>query len=51
MLKLFLMLSGFVRRFPGNDWRRDPLSHPDIARMDARMLGDLPIDSRAILPE
>ncbi|MCL6705733.1 hypothetical protein M8R20_01860 [Pseudomonas sp. R2.Fl] len=51
MLKLFLMLRGFVRRFPGDDWRRDPLAHPDIARMDARMLADLPIDSGTILPE
>jgi hypothetical protein len=25
------------------DWMRDPLSHPDIARMDARELGDLPL--------
>ncbi|WP_395447753.1 hypothetical protein ACHMW7_22955 [Aminobacter sp. UC22_36] len=24
-------------------WLRDPLSHPDIARMDARELGDLPL--------
>ena len=23
-------------------WVRDPLSHPDIARMDARALADLP---------
>ena len=23
-------------------WIRDPLSHPDIARMDARALADLP---------
>ena len=23
-------------------WLRDPLSHPDIAAMDARSLGDLP---------
>jgi hypothetical protein len=23
-------------------WRRDPLSHPDIARMSQRQLGDLP---------
>jgi hypothetical protein len=23
-------------------WVRDPLSHPDIAAMDARSLGDLP---------
>lgn len=24
-------------------WLRDPLSHPDIARMDERELGDLPL--------
>ncbi|MBT1155504.1 hypothetical protein J1C56_07845 [Aminobacter anthyllidis] len=26
-------------------WLRDPLSHPDIERMDARELGDLPLGS------
>lgn len=54
MLKLFLMLRGFVRRLPppaSCGWRHDPLFHPDIARMDTRMLGDLPIDPRTILPE
>ena len=25
-------------------WCRDPLSHPDIARMSARELADLPFD-------
>ncbi len=25
-------------------WMRDPLSHPDIERMDARELGDLPLN-------
>lgn len=29
-------------RFLG--WMRDPLSHPDIERMDARELGDLPFN-------
>ncbi|PWK68220.1 hypothetical protein [Aminobacter sp. AP02] len=29
-------------RFLG--WMRDPLSHPDIERMDARELGDLPLN-------
>ncbi|OJF92422.1 hypothetical protein [Pararhizobium antarcticum] len=24
-------------------WIRDPLRHPDLARMDQRMLGDLPM--------
>lgn len=25
-------------------WMRDPLSHPDIEQMDARQLGDLPLN-------
>jgi len=24
-------------------WKRDPLSHPDLARMSLRELGDLPL--------
>lgn len=33
-------------------WLRDPLSHPDIARMDERALADLPLGrgSRPVLP-
>ena len=31
-------------------WARDPLSHPDIARMSERERGDLPFDSRAFRP-
>lgn len=43
MLKFFFNLSGGLLR-PRTDiaWQRDPLSHPDIAAMDQRMLGDLP---------
>ena len=26
-------------------WFADPLSHPDLRRMDLRQLGDLPIDA------
>lgn len=54
MLKLFLMLRGFVRHFLTAEacvWRRDPLNHPDIARMDTRMLADLPFDPRSIRSE
>jgi hypothetical protein len=32
-------------------WRRDPLSHPDLQTMDKRALGDLPFDPERILPE
>lgn len=32
-------------------WRRDPLSHPDIARMNKRELADLPFDPARIEPE
>lgn len=34
-------------------WMRDPLSHPDIERMDARELGDLPFSPgfRRSLPD
>lgn len=31
-------------------WARDPLSHPDIARMSERERGDLPFDPRAFRP-
>lgn len=31
-------------------WARDPLSHPDIARMSERERGDLPFDSSAFRP-
>jgi hypothetical protein len=32
-------------------WRRDPLSHPALARMTQRELGDLPFDPRAVAEE
>ncbi|WP_377295352.1 hypothetical protein [Rhizobium sp. SG2393] len=31
---------GDTNRF---SWRHDPLAHPDLAAMDARRLGDLPL--------
>ncbi|MBO6603238.1 hypothetical protein [Rhodophyticola porphyridii] len=34
----------------GRQWRRDPLSHPDIARMSKRELADLPFDPTRIAP-
>ncbi|MBB6467081.1 hypothetical protein [Aminobacter carboxidus] len=51
-MKIFSSLSNLLQgqrdsrgidteRFLG--WLRDPLSHPDIERMDARELGDLPL--------
>ncbi|NNV12274.1 MULTISPECIES: hypothetical protein [unclassified Roseobacter] len=53
-----LSLSSFLRPWrvsrepsPRCRWRRDPLSHPDIARMDKRELADLPIDPYWIDPE
>lgn len=45
MLKLFLNAFGFDRD-GGNEaptcWH-DPMSHPDIARMDQRQIADLPM--------
>lgn len=29
-------------------WRRDPLSHPDIRKMNKREIADLPIDPNLI---
>ncbi len=55
MLKL---ISYLTRRRHGADtdneaarWCADPLSHPDIRRMDQRMLGDLPFDPARICDE
>ncbi|MFD1883777.1 hypothetical protein [Paracoccus pacificus] len=31
-------------------WRRDPLSHPDIAAMDERARADLPFDPSRVDP-
>lgn len=51
-MKIFSSLYGLLRTRPVSDrfdserflgWLRDPLSHPDIERMDARELGDLPM--------
>jgi hypothetical protein len=33
------------------DWRRDPLSHPDIQAMSERERSDLPFDPRDTLPD
>lgn len=60
-MKIFSNLYGLLHRRPTSDcfdserflgWLRDPLSHPDIERMDARELGDLPMSrgSRRVLP-
>ena len=32
-------------------WWRDPLSHPDIARMSERERADLPFDPGALTPD
>lgn len=42
------LLSLFRRPRHDDQWRRDPLSHPDIAAMDERARGDLPFDPRRI---
>lgn len=34
-----------------DDWRRDPLSHPDLQVMSERELADLPFDPGAIVSE
>lgn len=52
MLKLFSILDQ-LRSRPADEeakaaWVSDPLRHPDIARMDARQLGDLPFPGPAI---
>ena len=43
---MFKIFSKVAAALPGRadalSWARDPLSHPDIAAMDARSLGDLP---------
>ncbi|TFF19843.1 hypothetical protein E3C22_19440 [Jiella endophytica] len=33
------------------DWRRDPLTHPDLVRMDERQLADLPFSPFRVSPE
>lgn len=46
MFKIFSKAAGLLKaESEAGDapvWLRDPLSHPDIAAMDARTLGDLP---------
>jgi len=43
MFKIFSKLAATIPgRADALSWARDPLSHPDIAAMDARGLGDLP---------
>ncbi|WP_438749628.1 hypothetical protein [Pararhizobium sp. O133] len=52
MLKIFSNIGRLLPRLPrGEDmteitWLRDVLRHPDIARMDARELGDLPFPTQ-----
>ncbi|WP_349433352.1 hypothetical protein [Pararhizobium sp. A13] len=53
MLKIFSILDQLLpRSSPVGDtdtaWISDPLRHPDIARMDARELGDLPFPGPAV---
>ncbi|MBW9064074.1 hypothetical protein JNB71_12165 [Rhizobium herbae] len=52
MLKLFSILDK-LRSIPAYEdtkaaWVSDPLRHPDIERMDARQLGDLPFPGPGI---
>lgn len=51
-MKIFSSLSSLLQGQRGNHvidserflgWLRDPLSHPDIERMDERALADLPL--------
>ncbi|MBP1859655.1 hypothetical protein [Rhizobium herbae] len=53
MLKIFSILNQLLPAPAADDdtdanWGRDLLRHPDIARMDARELGDLPFPGRAV---
>ncbi len=36
---------------PDRQWQRDPLSHPQIARMSKRDLADLPFDPETVRPD
>ncbi|WP_414900172.1 hypothetical protein [Rhizobium cremeum] len=56
MLKIFLIWTDLFRRIVGSHegrtaYRRDPLSHPEIAAMSERQKGDLPFDACTILPD
>ncbi|MBN8290349.1 hypothetical protein JI664_00060 [Rhodobacter sp. NTK016B] len=42
---------GKPRFHPHRQWFRDPLSHPDIARMSERERADLPWEPSRICPE
>lgn len=39
------------RRSDCERWFADPLSHPDVRRMDTRQLGDLPIGRLRLDPD
>lgn len=39
------------RACDNREWRRDPLSHPDVARMSQRELADLPFQSYWVFPD
>jgi hypothetical protein len=49
MLKIFLNAFGLDRDADkaAPSWWHDPLSHPDIARMDQRQIADLPMPKLA----
>jgi hypothetical protein len=52
MLKIFSILDRLLPAPADDDtqasWSRDPLRHPDIARMDTRELGDLPFPGNSV---
>lgn len=52
MLKIFSILEHLLPAPADDDaqasWGRDPLRHPDIARMDTRELGDLPFPGNTV---
>lgn len=52
MLKIFSILDRLLPAPADDDaqanWSRDLLRHPDIARMDARELGDLPFPGKTV---
>ncbi len=56
ILKIFLIWTDLFRRIVRSHegrtaYRRDPLSHPEIAAMSERQKGDLPFDACTILPD
>ncbi|PTX49709.1 hypothetical protein C8N44_10685 [Allosediminivita pacifica] len=36
---------------PETRWQRDPLSHPQVAKMSKRELADLPFDPETVRPD